>query len=524
MDVADLQVANQSPPAPLAEEGNAPAWLLQHVRQDQLSSDSRFVRPGGVFVAVRGVHSDGHDFVEQAVAAGAAVVVAERPVPVPAGVRLVQVENSAAALGVLAQAAWGEPASALMVLGVTGTNGKTTVACLTQQILKSAGIGCGLLGTVSYDVGQGEPLQAANTTPDGPRMAELMAQMRQNGLEAVVMECSSHGLDQQRTAGLTFQAAAFTNLSGDHLDYHKNRHAYLAAKSRLFTCLGESAAAVLNAEDPASAYLAQRTGAQVWRYGIAAATEQHTSGTDGAPLDITADITEMGVWGSRFHLTIGGRTVPVRSRLIGRHNVSNALAAAGLATAAGVALEAIAAGIEQLSQVPGRLESIPNDLDVTVLVDYAHTDDALDHALSTVRQLSRGRVLVVFGCGGDRDRTKRRRMASVAQRWADRIVVTNDNPRSEEAASIIDEIRAGFSAAARAKVVEIPDRRMAIGYAIDAAGPGDVVLIAGKGHEDYQIVGTQRLPFDDRQVAREALAVRAGQANGVDSDANVGTY
>jgi len=494
-----------------------PSWLVERVHPDRLSADSRRVGAGDVFVAVRGVTSDGHDFVAQAVSAGAAVVVAERPVPVPAGVHLVQVENSAAALGVLAQAAWGEPAAAMTVLGVTGTNGKTTVAHLTQQILNTAGLGCGLLGTVSYDVGQGEPLEATNTTPDSLHLARLMARMRQNGLKAVVMECSSHGLDQERTAGLRFQGAAFTNLTGDHLDYHKNRQAYLAAKSRLFTCLAPAAVAILNAEDAASDYLARQTVAQVHRYGL------RDAGDAERALDITAELMETDVAGSVFRLCMQGQTVAIRSRLIGRHNISNALAAAGLAMAAGVDLEAIAAGIEQLAQVPGRFEALPNDLGLTVLVDYAHTDDALEHALATLRQFARARVLVVFGCGGNRDRSKRPRMAKVAQRWADRIVVTNDNPRTEDAAAIIDDIRGGFSLAGRSKLVEIPDRRLAIRYAIDAAGPGDIILIAGKGHEDYQIVGTQRLAFDDRRVALQALARRAGEAGQSVSDVEAST-
>ena len=467
-----------------------------------IQSDSRKVRAGGVFVAVRGVNVDGHDFVGQAVERGAAVIVAEKSaeqlenysVGRLGNVALVRVADSAEALGRLAHAAWGRPTDGMTVLGVTGTNGKTTVAYLVRSILESAGVNCGLLGTVEYYLGDGQVVKAANTTPDALALAEMMAAMRKNRQRAVVMECSSHGLDQRRTAGIKFSAAAFTNLTGDHMDYHGSGEEYLKAKTRLFESLSDSAAAILNADDPAGDLIAEQTGAKVWRFSLR-----------NNKADITAGKIEMGIWGSKFKLTVHGESVSVRTGLIGEHNISNCLAGAGLAFAAGRSLEEIAAGIGALKVVPGRLERVGEDASVTVLVDYAHTDDALDHALSTVRRLTTGRVIVVFGCGGDRDRSKRPRMAKVAARLADVVLVTNDNPRTEDPDQIFADIREGFAPGELSRVTEISDRRTAISSALVNAGPEDVVLIAGKGHEDYQLVGDKVLEFDDRQVARQIL-------------------
>ncbi len=455
--------------------------------------DSRRVSKGDVFVAVRGVQADGHDFIAEAVGRGATTVVVERPISAPQGVKLVQVENSAAALGYLAQAAYGGPTEQMKVLGVTGTNGKTTVAYLVREILRSAGLNCGMVGTVEYNLGDGRVIKADNTTPDAVRLAEMMGQMRDKGLTAAVMECSSHGLDQERTAGIKFSAAAFTNLSGDHLDYHGTEQEYLEAKSKLFRGLDKQATAVLNGEDPASNYLAKVTKAKIWRYGFA----------EG--FDLSARIDRQGIWGSEFILRVFTEKVGVQLGLIGAHNVSNCLAAAGIARSLGVNMESIATGIKNLATVPGRLERVEEAKEFAVLVDYAHTDDALRHSLATVRELAERRVILVFGCGGERDRSKRPRMAQAAQKFADRIIVTNDNPRREDAQRIRAEIQAGFSIAGQAKAVEIADRAEAIVEAIAEARPGDVVLIAGKGHEDYQVLGEKKVDFDDREVAKKAI-------------------
>lgn len=464
--------------------------------------DSRRVQPGDVFVAVAGTHADGHDFVAQAQTQGASAIVAERTLDVGPDVPLVKVGSSAVALGQLAQAQHGRPAAELTNLAVTGTNGKTTVAYLTRAIMAQAGLSCGMIGTVEYDVGSGV-LEADNTTPDALRLARMMRQMRNNNLDAMVMECSSHGLDQDRTAGIDFRAAAFTNLTGDHYDYHGGRPQYLAAKAKLFVNLAESSVAVLNADDAATSELIPQIRAQVWRYGI----------ESGAP--ITCSVEAEGIWGCEIDLHLFDEHERFRLPLIGLHNVSNLMAAAGLARAAGVSLSAIAQAAENFPGVPGRLERIEGGHDFAVLVDYAHTDDALKRVLETVQPLATGRVIVVFGCGGQRDRSKRPRMAKAAEEFADHVIVTNDNPRREDPEQIAQEIMAGFSPAKRSDVTQLLDRPGAIELAISQARPGDVVLIAGKGHEDYQDIGGEKLQgpqYDDRKIAQSVLAAEGARA------------
>lgn len=487
MDVTGLKVLLETL-ANGATSGTSAGWLTGRV-----CADSRQVRPGDVFVAVKGVQVDGHNFVADAIARGAKVVVAEKLIKAGEGAIQFIVDDSAQALGELAQVTLGAAGKSLVKIGITGTKGKTTVTYLTQAMLRAAGIGCGVIGTVGYDVG-GEMLVSNNTTPGAVELADLMRQMMANGLGAVVMECSSHALEQKRTAGIRFAAAGFTNLAGDHMDYHLTREAYLEAKSRLFRDLDSQAVAVLNAEDEVCDYLASLTKARVWRFAVEGAAE------------IFGRIRSMDVDGCVFEMDMLGKRVVVKAPLLGRHNVSNCLAAAGLARAAGVEAEVIAGAIETFSGVPGRLERVANDVGITVLVDYAHTEESLRSTLETLRALGpRRRLLVVFGCGGDRDRTKRPRMAHAAEELADQVIVTSDNPRTEDPEAILAEIRAGFSAAGRAKVTEIVDRRQAIEAVLQAAGLGDVVLIAGKGHEDYQIIGTTKYPFDDRVVARAFL-------------------
>lgn len=509
MDLADLKAA-------IIQNSCAPQPAAGGARVGRVRCDSRQVAADDVFVAVRGVHVDGHDFIDDAVRRGASVVVAQRPVTASNSVAVVQVADSAAVLGELAQAQCGNPAGKMLTLGVTGTNGKTTVAYLTRAMLKAGGISCGMIGTVEYDLGAAAVRKADNTTPDALRLAEMIEQMRHNGTGAVVMECSSHGLDQRRTAGIDFDGAAFTNLSGDHLDYHGTPVEYLRAKSRLFSSLKTGQVAIVNAQDAASeelAAVAAQAGGRVWRFAVDPTDDRAVEENGSKPLEITARIKAQGMWGCEFILEMMGRSLTVRSRLIGAHNVSNCLAAAGLAQAAGVPLVVIGQAIESFTQAPGRLEHVGgDDTAFTVLVDYAHTDDALRRTLATIRKLADGRVIVVFGCGGDRDRSKRPRMAAAAQQYADVIVVTNDNPRNEKPEAIIAEIRSGFAAGGAGKVTEMPDRRAAIELAVGMARPADVVLIAGKGHEDYQIVGAERYDFDDRKVVAEALAskVNAG--------------
>ncbi len=476
-----------------------------------ICTDSRLVRAGDVFVAVKGTVYDGQDFIDKALAGGAGYIVCQQPYQCKdaAGLRRVSprqeviiVENSARAAALLAQTARGNPASQLTSLAVTGTNGKTTVAFLVRSVIRTAGSGCGLIGTIIYDT-VANCIEAPLTTPDCLTIAEKQQEMVKAGAKYMIVEASSHALSQDRLAGIDFKAAAFTNLTGDHLDYHKTEEQYLDAKAVLFEKLSPDAVAVLNKQSPHAVGLAARTRAKVLWYAV------------DAPADITAHIESMNVNETVFTLEFAGRLsiVPrqssiVRTPLLGLHNVSNHLAAAGLCLAAGFNLETIAAGLSALQGVPGRLERIDWNGDFTVLVDYAHTDDALKNVLSTLRPLCKGRLTVVFGCGGDRDKTKRPRMAKVTEQLADFVVVTSDNPRTEQPEDIIKQIAAGFENPDSGKLVIEPDRQKAIESAIRRAAKNDIVLIAGKGHETYQIIGNKKIDFSDFDVAGDCLKKR----------------
>ena len=455
--------------------------------------DSRDVRPGDLFVAVNGIKTDGHSFVGQAVACGAAAVVVERADVVPPGVVAVEVPSGREAVARLAHEMLGRPTQRLAVCGVTGTNGKTTTTYLARSIFETAGRRTGLIGTISYQIGSRE-LAAPTTTPGPVQLAECFAEMVSEGMDAAVMEVSSHALDQGRTLGVDFRAAAFTNLTPEHLDYHQDMPSYRQAKSRLFEQLGSRAVAVLNRDDKASESFASVTqGRTIW-YAVR------------GQADIRATDIQVGMNGARFALHLGGNRHEVTLQLIGEYNVYNAMAAAGLALALDIPAERIVEGLESLAAVPGRLEPVKCGQPFAVLVDYAHTDDALENSLSSVLKLKRGRLIVVFGCGGDRDRTKRPRMAAVAERLADVVIVTNDNPRTEAPETIADQVFAGFKSPVGVR--RELDRGAAIRRAIETAAEGDVVVIAGKGHEDYQIIGQERRHFDDRRQAREALRAR----------------
>ena len=458
-----------------------------------VTDDSRLATPGCVFVARQGFATDGRRFVTDAVQRGAAVVVGEGLEPVP-GALVVNVRDAREALAVIA-ARWhgveGVGLTGFRLVGITGTNGKSTSAYMTQAILRAAGLKCGLLGTVQYDL-CGRTVPADMTTPGPLELAGYVRECIDHGADCAVMEVSSHALDQKRTGGLRFAAAAFTNLTGDHLDYHRTPEAYRAAKARLFAGLDPAAVAVVNRDDPAHAAMLAGCRARVLTFGL-----------DG-PADITAEITHSSSRGTRYVLRGGGRELTLENALVGRHNVYNALTAAGLALALDVEPEAIATGLTQLRSVPGRLQRVACASPADVFVDYAHTDDALRNVLSVLRPLTTGRLICVLGCGGDRDRTKRPRMARVAAGYADLIWVTSDNPRSEDPEAIIAEVLTGFDAAARPKVRTEVDRAAAIRAALATAGAGDVVLLAGKGHESYQIIGAQRVPFDDAEVAARA--------------------
>ncbi len=467
-----------------------------------VQEDSRLVTTGDVFVARAGTRTDGAKFVAQAHQRGAVAVLAETPLP-DCPLPQVQVPNASAAAGLLAHAVLNHPSRAMRVVGVTGTNGKTTTAYIVRHLLASANLRCGLIGTVAIDDGRTN-LPASMTTPGGVELAQIMATMRDRGCRAVAMEVSSHALHQHRTAGVNFAAAGFTNLTGDHLDYHGTMDAYRDAKAMLFDALPPDAVAVANTDDPAGDRMLERTAARTVRLGMSPSGETIPGGWRADDLVVTSDAT-------CFRLTSPAGAADVRMKLLGRHNVQNALVAAAMVGEAfGHTPQQLAEALATAAGAPGRLQRVEAGQPYTVLVDYAHTDDALENVLSALAPICRGTLRVVFGCGGDRDRTKRPRMARVAEKWAGAVYVTSDNPRTEDPQAILDEICLGFETN-RPRYVHV-DRRTAIQTALADAGEQDIVLIAGKGHEDYQIVGTTKHHFDDVEEARRAIEAAGARA------------
>ncbi len=479
----------------LAKAGLSVNSLQGDTEVEDVQIDSRCCREGSCFVASRGSTADGHQFIPDAISAGTSAIVCQDASLVPAGVAHAIVADARQAGGMLAQAIADWPARKLRCIGITGTNGKTTIAYRARAILAASGHGPAMFGTISYETPNGD-ISATTTTPDAISLARMTAELAAAGRTHLVMEVSSHALDQHRTAGVEFCTGVFSNLTGDHLDYHGDMESYLAAKLRLFEQLPTDGTAVINYDDSVAGQVAAATGANVIGYGL-----------DGAA-DLRANITRTDAGRTEFQLLYQGCVADVRLRMIGEHNVLNALAAAGACIVEGVALETIAAALTELSCVPGRLQSVPCSGPFSVFVDYAHTDDALGNVLRSLRPITEGKLIVVFGCGGDRDKTKRPRMAAVAELLADQIVITSDNPRSEDARAIIDDIVGGLSPTGRAEAKLEPDRRAAIAAAIDSAQSGDVLLIAGKGHENYQVIGDKRLDFDDVQIASELVAMR----------------
>lgn len=453
--------------------------------------DSRNISRGDVFVAIKGADFDGYDFVDQAIENGAEYIVCEREVA-KGNVQVVRVEDAAGAGGLLAQAANGWPGKKLVNLAVTGTNGKTTIAFMVQSIIKRSGQKCGLIGTVIYDSVE-EIKQAPLTTPDCLTIAECQKAMVGAGAGYMVIEASSHALKQNRLAGVDFKAAAFSNLTGDHLDYHITQANYLASKTKLFEKLCADSTAVLNKDSEFSESIAKSTKANILWFGIE------------NKADLWARIETADINGTVFEINYKGKAHKIRTEFLGLHNVSNLLAAVGLCLSAGLDLETIVDGLGSLEPIAGRLQKVEADKGFSVLVDYAHTDDALKNVLSTLKAICKGRVIVVFGCGGDRDRTKRPRMAKVAEELADVIIVTSDNPRTENPALIIGEIFTGFEYPTDRRIFHDADRKKAIERAIGLAQKDDIVLIAGKGHEDYQILGTEKIHFSDYETAKQIL-------------------
>jgi UDP-N-acetylmuramyl-tripeptide synthetase len=470
---------------------------------------SRAVEPGGLFVALRGLNADGHDFITEAVERGAVAVVAERPVN--AAVPVIIVPGTRRALAELADRFYGQPSAAMTVAAVTGTNGKTTTTFIVEQILKEAGLKTGLIGTIETRFA-GRTLPSPVTTPESLDLQRILSDMRAAGTTHVVLEASSHAIAMARIHCCRMDAAVFTNLSQDHLDYHGDMAAYWATKKRLFTEYLASgpkagrAVAVINTDHAAGRELAEEVRGSAIRVG----TEE---GCTVRGADLTCSLA-----GIRGRVILPGARFEFTSSLVGRHNIENILCAAGTGLALGIPTPAIRAGIEALAHVPGRLEQVGRGSGRHVYVDYSHTPDALKHALSALRGIGARRIICLFGCGGDRDRTKRPLMGEIAARLSDLAVVTSDNPRSESPQAIIDEIIPGLRRAGAAEatvggataaeskrfIVEA-DRRRAITIALGAAHPGDTVLIAGKGHESYQIIGSRTIHFDDREEAAAVL-------------------
>jgi UDP-N-acetylmuramoyl-L-alanyl-D-glutamate--2,6-diaminopimelate ligase len=461
--------------------------------------DSRQVQPGNLFIARPGTKSDGSQFLADAASRGAAAAITQAK---SSQVKLPQIAfpDPNGAASILANAFHGMPSKSVRMLGVTGTNGKTTTTYLVRHILSKINVRTGMIGTVEIDDGRIRR-EASMTTPAATEIAATLASMRDKGCRACAMEVSSHALDQGRVAGVTFAGAAFTNLTGDHLDYHKTMENYAEAKAKLFASLAETAVAVVNGDDKASDRMVRDCSGRIIRFGFSKVADYRAR-----DVAITSS-------GSNFILHTPDGRAEVKMGLIGRHNIENALAAAALTGEVfGLSVHQIAAGLRDAAGAPGRLQAVRAGQPFAVLVDYAHTDDALENVLSALKPLTRGKLRVLFGCGGDRDRTKRPRMARTAERLADAIYVTSDNPRTEDPQSILDQVVAGLSDVGRAKATVEIDRREAIHRILEDASEGDVVLIAGKGHENYQIIGTEKRHFDDVEEASNALKVRGAAA------------
>jgi UDP-N-acetylmuramoyl-L-alanyl-D-glutamate--2,6-diaminopimelate ligase len=473
--------------------------------------DSRQAGPGAIFVALRGVKADGTAFVHDAIKRGAIAIVSESERPEEITATWIRVVDARLALAALAAEFYGHPSNELTLVGITGTNGKTTTSYLLTSILEAAGVKCGRIGTVGYRIGDRE-IGAARTTPEAPDLQKMLREMLAQGCTACVMEVSSHALSLRRADHLRFAAAIFTNLTRDHLDFHGDMEEYFRAKRRLFELLPEDGFGIANVDDPRGAEFA------------AVAKRPVTYAID-APADVRPGPLSYSLDGLSFEARTPRGTLRLRSPLVGRPNAYNILAATAAAMALDLPFSAIEEGIASLGNVPGRFQLVsgPED-DVRVVVDYAHTDDALKNLLESARPLATGRLITVFGCGGDRDRTKRPLMGAVAARLSDLVIVTSDNPRSEDPEQIIEEVKRGIvvpadrmphkaqAAPKSTPCKAIVDRKDAISQAVRDARPGDLVLIAGKGHEKYQQIGDRTLPFDDVEVARDALGRRRARS------------
>lgn len=482
----------------------APIILKRVVGRDDveitnITADSRYATSGTLFVALRGYTVDGHDYVQKAVAAGAAAVLVEQEIDEITAPQII-VRDTRAMVAVLASVFYRQPSQSLRVIGVTGTNGKTTTTSLIERILREAGHGTGLIGTLKVKYADVE-YETANTTPEALELQRIFREMLQAGVTYPVMEVSSHAVEQRRVAGIQFRTAVFTNLTQDHLDYHGTMEEYRNAKAKFFSRLGntygddksQGSYAVINADDPEADFFRASTAAQVITYGI----DQEA--------DVRAHDVQIASGGVSYRVVTFAGTTDLKLQLTGKFNVYNTLAAIATCLLEGLTLEQIKASLEAVPGVDGRFERVDAGQPYAVIVDYSHTPDSLENALKTVREFAKGRVMCLVGCGGDRDRTKRPIMAKIATDYADVAVLTSDNPRTEDPEQILDDMEAGLDGVERSRYVRITDRAAAIRYAVERAQAEDVILIAGKGHETYQIIGKTKNHFDDREVAAAAI-------------------
>lgn len=471
------------------------------VNISMLHYDSRKILPGGLFLCLPGQLTDGHVFIEQAVKNGAVAVVVERDVLVPLGITCVKTTNARKTMARIAANFYDHPSTQLRVVGITGTNGKTTVSHLIQIILEEYGAKTGILGTLYARIDKWQK-EYGHTTPESVEVQEFLDMVRQMSGQWAIMEVSSHALEQFRVEEIDFNVAVFTNLTQDHLDYHGTMEEYARAKSKLFSMIPAVPGyfCIINGDDPSCSLFTSVCSASYYTYGI------------NNEADVRAVDLDTSLKGTRFMVKTAHKSFPIEMSLIGTFSVYNALAAIAFALAQEIPVEVIQKALHKVRGVPGRFEQVETGGDFTVIVDYAHTPDGLENILKTSRELAENRLIVVFGCGGDRDRSKRPLMGGIAGKYSDYCIVTSDNPRNEDPQKIISDIIPGLETVPGSQYVVIPDRREAIRHAIQMACPHDLVIIAGKGHENYQLIKGEKLKFDDRQVAREMLKEKSNHA------------
>ena len=471
--------------------GSMGTYNLCDIEITGITNDSRKVRPGYLYVAIKGYKADGHNFIKKSIECGAQAIVSEERSSLDTNIPQIIVRDTRKALSSLSCCFYNNPSQKINLVGVTGTNGKTTTTFLTKSVIEKAGYETGLIGTINYQIGK-KVITAKETTPESVELQRLISEMVAAKMKFAVMEVSSHSAIQHRIENINFKTAVFTNITTEHMDYHKTFPNYMNAKAELFKNLRKDSFAVLNADDEFSEYFADRTNAKIIWYGIK------------NDADIKAEIYKESTRDVMIKLSCFGREVDMKIPFVGLHNVYNALASVASAISLGFELDTIKSGIETASTVPGRLENVPCDRGFKVVIDYAHTPHALETVLHALKNLIKGRLLLVFGCGGDRDKEKRPQMGRIADEKSDIFWLTNDNPRSEDPLAIIDDIKAGITSGQSFHIQT--NRYKAIEEALSEAKDDDLIIIAGKGHEKYQIIKDTIVPFDDREVVKKILS------------------